>query len=315
MSSRYSLTKRIPDADKRVRALKEYYQNWRDFNSKAKYSFTAIENSFFTGENKLLRELDSGALRLYLYFCHVANNDYGHSWHSISRIAEYFNKDQTRTIDNWIKTLVDKDLIYRAPTGQKSYTTYLIPYSNTLITHPAPRKRNEDNQELLDDLIAEIRSLEFLYGEIVKVYHLFQWTVINNKPINPNNSKQVLLIITRRKNGILIGHVHTLRKSDHLSVNELNIEEHSFFDSPFLYEGDNVVGIALNPFPVLKSRASIKDTIEWLPELADIEEWELKDRQKLLYGKKDELLPADSEMEKEEASEQERDEDVTEEEK
>lgn len=288
MANRFRLTSLLSESDKIDYALKDYYKCWRELNQKSKSSFTAIDNSFFT--KKILSDLEPGPLKLYLYFSHAANNEYGHSWHSISTIADYFEA-QTRTIDNWIKVLVDKDLIYRASKGHKSHNTYLVPFSDTLIAHSAPKKRAEDDQGLLDDLIAKIQDLEFLYGEIIGIYHLFQWTSVKGKPLNKDRSLQMLLIITRRKTGILIGHVHILRKSSHLSVNELDIEEQCIFKSPFIFNGTNVIGIALNPFPSLTTRVAIRDTIDLVNELASIEEWKLKDRPELEYGNKDELLP------------------------
>jgi hypothetical protein len=288
MANRFKLTSLLSESDKVDRALKGYYKTWRELNQKSKSSFTAIDNSFFS--KKILSELEPGPLKLYLYFSHAANNDYGHSWHSIASIAEYFDS-QTRTIDNWIKVLVEKDLIYRAQKGNKSHTTYLMPFSDTIITHPSPQKRTEDDQGLLDDLIAKIKDLQFLYGEIIKVHHLFQWTSQKGKPLNRNRSIQMLLIITKRNNGILIGHLHILRKSTHLSINELEIEEQSIFKSPFLFDGKNVTGIALTPFPSLSTKASIRDTIDLVGELAYIEEWQLRDRPELEYGIKDDILP------------------------
>lgn len=287
MANRFRLTSLLSESDKIDQALKDYYKSWRDLNQKSKSSFTAIDNSFFS--EKILSNLEPGPLKLYLYFCYVANNDYGHSWHSISSIADYFTQT-TRTIDNWIKVLVNKDLIYRTQKGNKSYNTYLIPFSNTLIKHSAPKKRTEDNQELLEDLIAKIQDLEFLYGEIIRVHHLFQWKKSKEKPVKENQSIQMLLIITKRKNGVLIGHYHILRKSSHLSVNELEIEEHSIFKSPFLFNGINIIGIALTPFPSLATKGAIRDTIDLVEELANIEDWELKDRPELEFGNKDNIL-------------------------
>lgn len=292
MANRFRLTSLLADSDKIDRALKDYYKYWRDFNQKSKSSFTAIDNSFFT--KKILSDLEPGPLKLYLYFSHVASNEYGHSWYSISSIAEYFDA-QTRTIDNWIKVLVDKDLIYRAQKGNKSHTTYLIPFSNTLIMHPAPKKRTEDNQDLFNDLTKKIGELESLYGEIIKVHHLFQWSSKKGQPVSRDMSIQMLLIITKRSNGVLIGHIHVLRKSSDLSVSELEIEEQSIFQSPFMFNGKNIVGLALTPFPSLLNRASIRDRINLVSELASIEEWELKDRLELEYGNKDNLLPVTEE--------------------
>jgi hypothetical protein len=287
MANRFRLTPLLSDSDKKDQALKGYYKSWKALNQLAKSSFTAIDNAFFT--NKLLRDLEPGPLKLYLFFAHVANNDYGNSWHSIQSIADYFEA-QTRTIDNWIKVLVDKDLIYRIPRGSKSHHTYLVPFSDTLITHPSPKKRNADNQDLLNDLINKIQDLAFLYGEIIGVHHLFQWTSQKGKILNRDNSTQMLLIITKRRNGVLIGHIHTLRKSDHLSVSELYVEEHSIFTSPFVLNEINVTGIALTPVPSLKAKSAIKDIISLVKELSTIEEWQLKDRQHLNYGPKDEIL-------------------------
>lgn len=302
MANRFRLTPQLSETDKVDAALKDYYKNWRELNQKSKSSFTALDNTFFS--KKILSDLEPGPLKLYLYFAHAANNDLGHSWHSISSIADYFSA-QTRTIDNWIKVLVDKDLIYRAQKGQKSHNTYLIPFSDTLITHPAPKKRIEDDQGLLDDLINRIRDLKFLYGEIIKVHHLFQWTVQRGKPLDRDHSVQQLLIITKRTNGVLIGHTHTLRKSDHLSVNELDIEERCIFNSPFLFNRESVTGIALTPNPPLKTRGAIRDVIDLVGELAEIEEWKLKDRYELEYGIKDDVLPVTEEGGEEEISEEE----------
>src|SRR5690606_34304840 len=93
MSNRFRLTSLLSDGDRQDKALKDYYKSWKDMNSKSKATFTAIDNSFFT--SGILSELDSGPLKLYLYFSHAAKNEYGHSWHSIQTIADYFGT-QTR---------------------------------------------------------------------------------------------------------------------------------------------------------------------------------------------------------------------------
>jgi hypothetical protein len=97
----------------------------------------------------------------------------------------------------------------------------------------------------------------------------------------------------------LIGHTHNLRKSAHLCVSELVIEEQSIFKSPFIFNGTNVIGIALKPFPSLKKLSSIRDTINLVNELASIEEWELLDRPELEYGNKDDILPVSEDSEEE----------------
>ncbi|PAE35442.1 helix-turn-helix domain-containing protein [Bacillus sp. 7884-1] len=290
-TNRFRLVVPVSDTDE---ALKHYYKSWRDLNQTAKSGFMRLDNAF---KDKYLKELGDGALKLYLYFCFHAANETGDSWHSIPRIAEFFNGAQTRTIDNWIKTLVDKNLIYRASQGKKSYTTYLLPFSDTIVRHSASKKRASDNQESLDDLLMKIKELRAVYGEIVKVHHLFQWEKQKGKPVNRDRSQQYLLIITKRNNGVLIGHLYALRKSDHLCVSQLDIEEPAIFNSPFRFHDSNVVGLALPSFPAIggKSKTAIKEILDLIRELAEIEPWKLEDRPKLIYGDKDEILPVQEE--------------------
>ena len=283
---RFKLSPIVSESDKYDEALKGYYKSWRTYNQNSGSPFIAIDTSF---QKKYLKELEPGPLKLYLYFCFAANNDFGHSWHGIQRIADYFNA-QTRTIDNWIKVLVEKNLIYRAQKGQKSHTTYLLPFGDTVIMHPTPKKRDEDNQELLADLLTKIQDFSFLYGEIVKVFHLFQWSSLKEKPGEEHGNEQYLLIITKRNNDVLIGHVHILRKSKNFGVNLLEIEEPSIFSSPFIYDDSNITGIALPSIPKLSSKNAMQDLLNLIRELADLEEWIIEDRQKLIYGEKAEIL-------------------------
>lgn len=307
---RFKLSSVVSESDKYDQALKDYYKNWRVFNQKSGSPFIAIDTSF---QKKYLKELEPGPLKLYLYFCFAANNEFGHSWHGIQRIAEYFDA-QTRTIDNWIRVLVDKDLIYRAQKGQKSHTTYLLPFGDTVIMHPTPKKREEDNQNLLEDLLIKINELSFIYGEIIKVFHLFQWSNLKEKPGEEHGNQQYLLIITKRNNDVLIGHLHVLRKSTHLGVNLLEIEEPAIFTSPFIYKDHNVIGIALPSIPRLSSKSAMQDLLNLIREVTDLEGWIIEDRQKIMYGDKAEMLTnieevgEHSEEETEENSDEEHDE-------
>lgn len=287
MTSGFRLTSRLSTADKMDKALKDYYRSWREQNRQSKSGFMILDNSF---KDKHLSTLEPGPLRLYLYFSFSAKNDLGFSWHSIAKMAEFF-ETQTRTIDNWIKVLVDKDLIYRAKKGNKSHTTYLIPFSNTIIKHPVQRNRDNDSQEVLDDLITTIEEQNFLYGDIIKAFHLFQWTSKTGKAVTRDSSTQILLIISKRENGVLIGHTHVLRKSIKLGVNQLSIEEPYIFNSPFRFEGENLIGLAFPPTPSFESSASLKVTLDLIKELAENDDFIIKDRPKLEYGNKDDFLP------------------------
>ncbi|WP_186315430.1 helix-turn-helix domain-containing protein, partial [Bacillus subtilis] len=144
--------------------------------------FLSLFNKF---KDEHLATLEPGPLRLYLYFAFHANNKSGYSWHSIQTMAKFF-KTQTRTIDNWIKVLVDKNLIYRERTDKLSNTTFLVPYSNTVLRHAYVNKKEYNDQELLDDLISLIKRRRNVYGEIVKVYHIFQWVMKKGKRATNN---------------------------------------------------------------------------------------------------------------------------------
>lgn len=284
--SSFSLSLPSSDSDINDAALKHYYKSWRAVNQKTKSSFIALDNAF---RDTYLKDLESGPLKLYLYFCFAANNEHGHSWHGIQKIADYFDC-QTRTIDNWIKVLVDKDLVYRTQKGHRSHTTYLLPFSDTILIQKASKKYIKDDQDLLNGLLKRIRELDFIYGEIIKVHHLFQWSVSTEKTVDGDKNNQYLLVITKRKNGVLIGHVYPLRKSDHLSVNELQIEEPSVFDSPFYLNESRIIGLALPHYPKFFSKSGLNDLLGLIRDLVIIEDWQLEDRPKLIYGEKRDLI-------------------------
>ena len=284
---RFKLRTTISAIDDTEFALKDYYFSWRYNNGLIKSPFVALYTSF---KDNHLKDLEAGPLRLYLFFAFAANNETGHSWHSITSIATFFGT-QTRTIDNWIKVLVEKDLIYREQKGKKSHTTYLIPYSNTFVQHKANKKIKEDSQVLLDDLVKTIKEFEFLYGKIIKTHHIFQWNMKNGKV--ENNSTQLLFIITKRNNGVLIGHIYRFTNSDHLSVNSKSIEEVSVFESPFVYKDKQVVGIALNHEIPINSKHNVDVLLRLLEDLASIEDWMLADNPKVEYGEKAVFFPID----------------------
>jgi hypothetical protein len=265
-------------------ALKEYYQSWKTYNKLGKAPFMTLYNSF---KDAHLKDIEGGPLKLYLYFSIHASNSYGESWHSIQRIADFFGT-QTRTIDNWIKTLVDRDLIYREQKGNKSHTTYLIPYSNTLIHH-RPTKKKEDNQSLLDEILSKIQKREFLYGKVTKVFHIFQWKIAKKSP-DKSGTTQVLFVISKRDNGVLIGHICPLKKSNHLGVSELNIEEHSTFKSGFQFNGSDVKGIALSHNLPFNRKSSTPAILELLEHLNSIEDWQLDELPELTYGEIEQVL-------------------------
>lgn len=279
----FGLLNTIQAKDDKELAYKDYYNNWKNFNKEGKVTFTTIYNTF---KESHLKEIEGGPLKLYLYFCIHANNSCGDSWHSIQTIADFF-ETQTRTIDNWIKVLVKRDLIYREQKGNKSHTTYLIPYNNTLIQHASSINTEEDSQSVLDEALQKIDGRKFLYGTVTKVFHLFQWKDQNKRDDLKNN--QLLFIISERDNGILIGHIIQLNKSIKLGVSELNIE-HSTFESPFQFNNSNVTGIALSNNTSLVSKSDTPHMLDLLKHLNSINDMQLGEFSKVEYGKIDELF-------------------------
>jgi len=270
--------------------IKDFYSGWRDFNQKSKQPFIMLFSSF----KDHLKDLDGGALKLYLFFSFAAKNDDGHSFHSITSIADYFGV-QTRTIDKWVKTLSEKGLIYREKNDYRSSTTYLLPYSTSLIkARLGKHVYSADNQQLLDDLINVLQSNSEIFGDVIGVFHLFQW---NTDEENERESSQCLLIITKRANGVLTGHYFPLHHSEHLSIDKegVNGDTIHFFESPFNYQGELVLGIALHDGDELekttnkKALQDLKGLIENLGD-EDFDESMVNNDLFVSYGEKKEFF-------------------------
>lgn len=276
---KFNLLTRTADSDETGKLIQSYYSSWRTGNRMMNAPFVALYNSF---KDEHLASLEGGPLKLYLYFSFHANNSTGHSWHSIQTIAKFF-KTQTRTIDNWIKVLVEKELIYRERTDKLSNTTFLIPYSNALMPQAPMKKHESDNQELLDDLISVIQTREGVYGEIVGVYHLFQWSMKKGE-VNTEDSIQLLLILTKRSNGIVLGHTHRLSKLSDYGISELDVEDIAIFNSNFIYNGETVKGIALDPSMQIRLRKYSRDLLDLCEQLAEAEEIDFDSHFQVEYG-------------------------------
>jgi DNA-binding MarR family transcriptional regulator len=280
--------------DEKDATYKSYHAAWRTFNKAKGEPFFALYNGF---KEKHLAKLDAGPLRLYLYFGFHANNRTGASWHSISKIAEFFGT-QTRTIDNWISVLVKEGLIYRERTDKRSHTTYLIPYSDTLIKQ-RPRKRyEEDSQEMFEDLLSVIQSRDDVYGQITKVYHLFQWGIKKKlKKPSMDSNIQWIFILTKRED-VLIGHAYPLKHSSHLGVSLLTIDEVATFQSPFQYNHHPVTGIALNHITRISDSSNYDDILYLIRDLALADEEILEQHPALEYGEISAVLQEELEEEK-----------------
>ncbi|SCW83945.1 Helix-turn-helix domain-containing protein [Paenibacillus tianmuensis] len=265
-----------------LEALKSHYNQWRQNNTNMKEPFFAVLRAF--KDKELLKDLDEGALRLYLYLGFVSNNETGTSWHSIQTIAKYFGR-QTRTIDFWIQKLSEAGLIYRTRHDKKSATTFLIPYTDSIINVQPVKKREFDDQELLNDLLESREQLAAVYGEIIKVYHVFHWGLDQKKNPDINASKtNFLFIITKREDGVLVGHRHHLRKSGAFAISQLHVDDVVIFESPFVYKDKPVSGIAVNHMNRLRQKDSIETLMNMMRDLAVADDEILLQHPTAIYG-------------------------------
>lgn len=275
---RFGLSSPIKATSKEDLMFKEYHQYWRQTNSSINAPFIPI---FTTFKDKHLKTLEGGPLKLYLYFAFAADNSQGHSWWSVEKIAEFFQV-QTRTIDKWIKVLIDSNLIYREQHGKKSSTTYLVPYSTTLIKQQFKTSNKTDDQNLFDQFIKKIKRREALYGPIVEVFHLFQWSTKTGSPIVTENI-QWLLAVTKRTDEILTCHYYSLKNSSHKGINEEIIEDLATFESPYVYLDNKIQGVVLTHS--IKLIESNTDPIISLAEsILTQENWDWKDYPDVEYG-------------------------------
>lgn len=264
-------------------ALKGYYSQWRKTNSAMRSPFFQLYRSF--KDKGMLRDLDDGALKLYLYFGFVTGNDDGASWHSVQKIADYFGK-QTRTIDNWIHSLTKAGLIYRTRDGNASHTTFMVPYTDAILSLHPTNKHAADDQELLNDLVAKIQSLSVVYGQISNVFHIFHWgwDKRSKKPSKAAEQADFLLIITKRGDGVMVGHRHQLRHSSEKGVSQLDIDDVATFTSPFQFNGQIVEGLAVSHTYRLISKDNIGTWLELLKDLTTFNEDHAVLHPKVQYG-------------------------------
>ncbi|ARU60709.1 hypothetical protein CBW65_06125 [Tumebacillus avium] len=269
--------------------LKEYYSSWRKFNRDTKEGFFAIYERF---KKEHLADLEGGPLKLYLLFGFYANNSYGHSWPSIATIADFFGT-QTRTIDSWMKVLVDRGLIYRDRTDKKSHTTFLVPYSDTLLKQKPRKNHEQDGQEMLEDILSVLLDMQSVYGTVVRIVHLFHW---GRKKAMPDARKtyHLLLIITKREDDVLICHYRILRKLSDQGVSELFVDEPSLFESHFTYLGKPVIGIAVeHGVPVNVKGEYQAYLMELARDLVAVSEEQLQEMPRVSYGNIEDVLESE----------------------
>lgn len=122
--------RRVPKISNKAKAelYKDQYRQWRE-NRLKQGGYFIIFNDL--KNNNILKELSGNALKLYIYLGLYSKNRTGESWHSLGRMARYFQKTE-RTILNWLRELENYGLItrFQLEVNDVSYT-FLRPYSSS----------------------------------------------------------------------------------------------------------------------------------------------------------------------------------------
>lgn len=114
------------DADPLMEELRSKYKAWRENTKAEKQGFFVIYNSFI--KNNLLKDISGNALKLYLYLGFNSKNETGESWHSVDKIADYFECDK-RSVKRWFEELEKLGLVERIQKGyHRIANTFLKPY-------------------------------------------------------------------------------------------------------------------------------------------------------------------------------------------
>lgn len=244
----------------------EQYKKWRNNASSVGTNFFLLYKKF---ENHL-KEISSGALKLYLYYGFHAKNETGISWHSIETISGYFDVSE-KTINNWNKELIGRGLIYRkSKDNTRNKTTYLLPLSMTLF----------DN---IDISIIPTEEFRFVFGEPFKIYHLFQWR--KDAGVKYDKPYHVAVIVLKKTFEDSRSQFTAIEMELNNETYNLNkeIDEKNVYEDILKFDSDldldletkvSVQGIAVNTKFNLKTFKSIYELInELLDEATDIEQY------------------------------------------
>lgn len=181
--------------------------------------------------------------------------------------------------------------------NKKSHTTFLIPYTDTILNIYVTKKYEANDNRLLKELVQSIENLRSVYGNIVNVYHIFHWQRDSQtkKPTKEMNPTNFLLIITKRQDGVLVGHRHHLSKSGMYGISELNIDDVAVFNSPFSYQDKSVLGVAVRHTFRLNQSGSMGTLMQLMKDLAGAEQQMLQQHKEVNYGLISEVFFPDDE--------------------
>lgn len=239
--------------------LCDQYSNWK-FNMDKKQVGAKFFILFKDFESHL-KDISSGALKLYLYYGFHAKNETGVSWHSIDTIKDYFNVSE-KSINNWNNELIDRGLIQRlSKNNSRNKVTYLLPFSMNFIK---PK----------DLEIFKNTSFASVYGKLIKAFHLFQWRQDEENSTSFKTPYHTLILVYERnvKKGANQFTAFEIAINDEnsskcINLSSVNSEIYTFdsdIDLDILDITVKIQGIAVNSQHNLKKRKVIYELIKEL---------------------------------------------------
>ena len=164
--------------------LSIFHTNATGKSNKA-FRFAKVDSNFIA----FLPYLKDGAVKLYLYYATVANNETGESWYSIDTISKRLGATD-RSIGNWNNQLEDLGLIFRTSTGKKSKATFVLP-----LTGFAIKMSLQQIVQILDELnLFEPSMYTRVFGQVQSLTKLY----IKNETADAFN--EVLCVHLRKVN-------------------------------------------------------------------------------------------------------------------
>ena len=164
--------------------------------SNKSFTFAKVDSHFAD----FLPYLKDGAIKLYLYYAVVANNDTGESWYSIDTISKKLGATE-RSIGNWNNQLEDLGLIFRTSTGKKSKATFVLPLTGFALKMNMPQI-----EQVFDELsLSSVNQYTKVFGKVQSVTKLYV------KGETANTINEVLCI-----------HLQKLTTVDSVEINRVN---------------------------------------------------------------------------------------------
>lgn len=248
----------------------ERYSQWKKNMSKnqTSTSFFMLYKNF----EKHLKDISSGALKLYLYYGFYAKNETGVLWHSIETVCNYFQVSE-KTVNNWNRELIERGLIYRVNKDNKrNKTTYLLPLSLTLY-----EEQEIDMNYLNNDKFKEV------FGDITAIFHLFQWRQNKIDPNKYDDPCHIAIIILNNKEQNQYTAIKlaisedeydiTKRIDEKVTADEVIARFDSDLDLDINFDED-IQGIAVNSRYNLNNKKVLYDLInELIDEETDIQHY------------------------------------------